>query len=117
MSCTYESHEVLRSDRVRFVAGTEPAGQWEPDETGHTLEVRRCRLCGSLLSDGTDASAPQMVLVAPPELHVLARVKEERLPLVDLDEGDAASLGNLLACVFAIAGASIIAWILVRFFS
>ena len=124
MGCTHESHAALKASRVRFVAGTVPAGQWEPEESGYAYEVRRCRDCGSLLSDGTDAAAPRMILLAPPEPvapgpSVLAQVSEERLRFESSEisqarEGAAMIAGSLVACGVLAMVLTFIAWLVVK---
>lgn len=52
VECTNESHAILRSFRATFVQATIFAG-WQEDEKGSYFELRRCRGCGSTLSDGT----------------------------------------------------------------
>lgn len=116
MSCTYESHDELRADRARFLAATEAAGSWEPDETGHALEVRRCRACGSLLSDGTNARAVAVAVPASrpaPGPSVLNTVRDDRLPIAK-DRHGSSLLGGLLVGVSALAVLAVVVWIVVR---
>lgn len=52
VECTAASHTILRSFRASFVAATIFAG-WQMDTEGGHFELRRCKTCGSTLSDGT----------------------------------------------------------------
>lgn len=62
-TCTTDSHAVLRSNREVFVKGTVFAG-WQPDADGGCFELRRCKGCGSTLSDGTGKPVGEVAHVA-----------------------------------------------------